>query len=412
VRPLLDHAIRHLAGFERASASAGERRAAEWIAASLQALGCRVRIEPERAHGTYWWPLGLLTATGAAAGAFGARRARTRRSWRWSTGIVAGAAAAAIADDTGGGRLWFRRVTLPSGQCWNVVAQAGDRQARDTVVLVAHHDAARSGLVFHPAPARFIGARFPGLLERTNTTPPLMLPVVGGPLLVLAGAVAGRRGPLRAGFLLSLASAAAFAEIASRDVVPGANDNLTGVATLLGVAERLRQEPVPGLRVLLVSTGAEESFMEGMQGFARRHFPQLSRERTHFVCVDTVGSAELVQLEGEGMLRMRDYPAEFKDLVSTCAREVGVHLRRGLRFRNATDGLIPLRAGYPTVMLGSVNHLKLPDNYHWPTDTPDNVRLGTVEDAVLLCDAVVRRLATLVIRRHERERGPAPPRAS
>ena len=45
-------------------------------------------------------------------------------------------------------------------------------------------------------------------------------------------------------------------------------------------------------------------------------------------------------------------------------------------------------------MLGSVNALKLPDNYHWPTDVAENVDYGTVADAVTLCDAVARRLAS------------------
>lgn len=80
--------------------------------------------------------------------------------------------------------------------------------------------------------------------------------------------------------------------------------------------------------------------------------------------------------------------------MAACAAEAGVTLRRGLRFRNATDGLIALRAGYPTAMLGSVNALKLPDNYHWPTDVPANVDFGTVADTVTVCDAVARRLAS------------------
>lgn len=133
--------------------------------------------------------------------------------------------------------------------------------------------------------------------------------------------------------------------------------------------------------------------MEGMQAFARRHFPALPRDRTHVVCVDTVGSPELTLIEGEGMLRMREYPAAFKTLVADCARECGVHLRRGLRFRNATDGLIALKAGYPTVTIGSVTKHKVPANYHWPTDTADNVDHGSVDDAVTLCAAIVRRLA-------------------
>jgi hypothetical protein len=45
--------------------------------------------------------------------------------------------------------------------------------------------------------------------------------------------------------------------------------------------------------VPLVSTG-EESFMEGMQAFGRRHFASLPADRTHVICVITVGSPELV----------------------------------------------------------------------------------------------------------------------
>jgi Zn-dependent M28 family amino/carboxypeptidase len=218
--------------------------------------------------------------------------------------------------------------------------------------------------------------------------------VFGGPVLVALGGLLGSRLLRRAGTAVSIGSAAAFAEIGSRRTVPGANDNLTGVATLLGIARTLRDRPLAGARVLLVSTGSEESFMEGMQAFARRHFHALPRDRTVFVCVDTVGSPHLVILEGEGMLRMREYPEGFKDLVAGCARDQGIELRRGLRFRNATDGLIALIAGFDTVMLGSCNRYKLPDNYHWPTDVPDNVDFSTVRDAVTLCDALVRRVAS------------------
>jgi Zn-dependent M28 family amino/carboxypeptidase len=239
----------------------------------------------------------------------------------------------------------------------------------------------------------FLGEHFPRLLERTDTTPPLMWPVIGGPLLVAAGGLLGARALRTAGTVLALATATAFAEIGARSVVPGANDNLTGVATLAGLALRLAQEPVSGVRVLLVSTGSEESFMEGMQAFARRHFAALPTDRTHVICVDTVGSPELVMLEGEGMLRMHDYPAAFREAVAQCALRAGVHVRRGLRFRNATDALIARRAGYPTVMLGSVNRYKLPDNYHWPTDVPDNVDFSTTADAVALCHEVVQSLA-------------------
>lgn len=384
LRALAQEAVSHLASFDRPSASPGERRAAEWIAARLADEGIAAEVEEERAHGTYWWPLGLL-ALGAGLAALNRRRG--------VRALVGGAAAACVADDVSGGRLWFRRAALRSRPTWNVVARAGDAGAERTIVFVAHHDAAHWSLLFAPHVPEYVGDRFPELIERMNSTPPVMFPVLGGPLLVALSGITGSNALRRLGGILAFGTAATMAEIGSRSVVPGANDNLSGVATLLGLARMLRERPVTGARVLLVSTGSEESFMEGMQAFARRHLPSLPPERTHVVCIDTVGSERLMELEGEGMLVMRQYPAAFKDLVSECAQEAGVELVRGLRFRNATDGLIALKRGYPTVMIGSINKYKAPANYHWPTDTAANVDYDTVVRAMLVCDRVVRRVA-------------------
>jgi acetylornithine deacetylase/succinyl-diaminopimelate desuccinylase-like protein len=389
-RTHLRKAIAHLAAIDRPSASPGEHEAARWIAAQLAELGCDVRIEEERAHGGYWFPLGVPNALAGVAGLLARRGGRRGRALATAVGAFA---AAAIWDDVGGGRLWFRRRFLPSRPTWNVVAETGDRGAGRTLVFVAHHDAAHWGLLFHPGVLPLVDRLLPGLLARTNTSPPLMAPVITGPLLIALGALTRRRRALTAGTVLALGSAATFAEIGSRDAVPGANDNLTGVAALIGLATELAEQPLEGLRVLLVSTGSEEGFMEGMQAFARRHFRSLPPERTHVVCVDTVGSPRLTLIEGEGMLRMRDYPDDFKALVSGCACDAGVELGRGLRLRNATDGLIALRAGYPTAAIGSVTELKVPSNYHWPTDTAENVNHDRVEDAVALCTAIARRLA-------------------
>ncbi|ADB50316.1 M28 family metallopeptidase [Conexibacter woesei] len=386
----LRDAIAHLAAIDRPSASPGEREAAQWIAARLGEFGCSARVEEERAHGGYWFPLGVPAALAGAAGLAAQRGGRNARLLAGGAGAFA---AAAIYDDVSGGSLWFRRRFLPSRPTWNVVAETGDVDAERTIVFVAHHDAAHWGILFHPGVLPLLARYAPGLLERSDTSPPLMAPVFAGPALVALGALTGSRRLLTAGTALALGSAATFAEIGSRGAVPGANDNLTGVATLLGVATELAERPVEGLRVLLVSTGSEESFMEGMHAFARRHFPRLPPESTHVVCVDTVGSPELALLEGEGMLRMREYPDDFKRLIDVCARDAGVHLRRGLRFRNATDGLIALKAGYPTAMIGSVTPHKVPANYHWPTDTADNVDHGSVDDAVTLCTAIARRVA-------------------
>ena len=53
-----------------------------------------------------------------------------------------------------------------------MVAELGPADAERTVVLVAHHDAAHSGLIYHPAIPELVFGALPGLIERNDTSPP------------------------------------------------------------------------------------------------------------------------------------------------------------------------------------------------------------------------------------------------
>jgi hypothetical protein len=282
---------------------------------------------------------------------------------------------------------------MPQRSTWNVVSYAGDPDARRTVVLIAHHDAAHSGLVFHPALPRAAARLAPRLHERASHTLPILYAVWLGPVLVFAGALIGVSRMLRAGALLALGAGGVLLNIGLSPVVPGANDNLSAVGVLLAVAEDLARGSLNGLRVVLVSTGSEESLMEGMRGFARRHFPQLDPTETEMVCLECVGSPTLVVLEGEGMLRMRDYPVQMREALAAAARATGVPIRRGLRTVASTDALIALRAGYRVGTLASVDYTKFPLNYHWPTDIPDALHWRTIEDAIAVCTSFLRHRA-------------------
>jgi hypothetical protein len=377
--------LERLERIHRPSASAGEREAAEWIVEGFGELGVEARIEVERAHGTYWWPLGIGAAAGVAAGLAGLRGRRV-------LGTVLGlAGAAAIADDFPPMQRRLRGFLRERETC-NVVAELGPAEAERTVVLVAHHDTAHSGLLFHPGIPETLGENFPEAFERNDTSPPLMFPVVGGPLLAALGAASGSRLLSKVGIFLGAGTVAAMADIGARDAVPGANDNGTAVVLLLAMARALRERPTERVRVMLVSTGSEESFSEGMKAFGERHFPRLPKEDTFFLCVDTVGSPHLNVLRGEGFLKMREYPERALGLLDGLAEELGIWLFPNLRLHNGTDGLEALAAGYETAALCSCTDLKQPANYHWPSDVAENVNYDTLADAVRLSEAVIRRL--------------------
>jgi Peptidase family M28 len=387
---VLREVVTALAPLERRAGSPGERAAADWLSERLRQLGAPARVEEVPFRDGYARQLLPLGAAGAAAGAVAlAGRARLPAA------LVAALAAAAIADDASNGlRPWRRLITRPR-LTTNVVADAGDPAAERTLVVLAHHDAAPTGRVFDQSFQRTLARRLPGLVQRANASLPLWWPAIGAPVLVALGAAAGHRALLATGTVASLGTTAIGADIARSEIVPGANDNLSGVAVLAGLAERLRAEPLTGVRVLLASCGAEEVLQGGIYPFVDRHLRPLDPARTWVLNLDTVGSPRLVLLEGEGVLAIEDYTdPSFRDLVAATAEEAGIPLVRGQRARSSTDSVIPSRAGYPTATLTSFDpDTKLLSNYHLPTDTPENVDFETVSEALALTEALARRLA-------------------
>jgi hypothetical protein len=369
---------------DRPSASAGERLAAEWLVGEFAKLGAEARIETEKAHGTYWWPIGIGTALGVAGGL------ATRKGHRLTGALLGAAGAAAIATDFPPRPRYLRRV-LPKRDTCNVICELGDPQAKRTVVLSSHHDAANQGLVFHPGIPKLVSKT--GAFDHLDTSPMLMAPVIGGPVLSALGGLTGSRHLANAGIALSAGSTAAMADIGLRKVVPGANDNGTAVIALLELARRFLADPPADLRLVLVSFGAEESFSEGMKAFGERYFPELPVDSTFFINMDTIGSPHLTVLRGEGFLKMFEYPAGSLILADRAAEEEDIDLMPNLRIHNGTDGLEALAAGYPVVSICSCTDSKQPANYHWPNDITENIDFDTVESGIRLAESMTRRLS-------------------
>lgn len=371
-RTIAGEVVDELARLQRPSASDGEHRAAGLIRDRLRRLGHgNARVELERAHGSLWLPI-LVTSAAALWGSLLGRRRGA---------AICLAAAAAAADDLDGNQTLRRRL-LPRRRTANVVAEVkGERSGDSLVVLLAHHDAARSSVLFQPRLLRWSTRPY----VRKGTTPPMMWPIVAAPALGLTGSLLGSRTLRRAAALLSGSIVALMVENALGDVVPGANDNLSGVAVLIAVAQALADRSLTRTDVLLVSTGAEEAGLEGARGFFARHGESLRRRGARVVCVDTVGARDLVVIAGEGTLRVRPYSDDLRRRVLAAARAVGHPIDRELVFRGATDGAVALRHELDAVALASLDGDAFPSTYHWPTDSPENLDYNTVADAAALC---------------------------
>lgn len=383
----LREVIERLAPIERTPCSPGEREAAEWLAARLRTVpGVDVALEDEPSWGTF-------PPTSAALGALGLwASALVLRGRRLTGGLLASLSIAGIVDEAQNGPRVVRRAIRRRRRTVNVVATVGG--GPKTLVVLAHHDAPQSGAIFDQSLQKKIWEVSPEFLERFKTPPPNWWFGLSGPVLGLVAAISGRRRLARAAFGLGALAAAVICDIWRNDTVAGANDNLSGVAALVALAELFAEHPVEDLRLMLVSCGAEETLQDGIRAFMATHRAELDPRSTFFVNLDTVGSTHLVLLEAEGPVWMESYCGPWlRDETAAQAENLGIGLLRGYRARASTDSVIPSRAGYPIVTLVSMTDWFVPANYHLPSDVPENLDYASVADATRLTFALARHLA-------------------
>jgi hypothetical protein len=387
-RRVLREVIETLAPLDRTPCSAGEREAAEWLRRRFDAVtGVEAASEEEPSWGTFPPTATALGVVGVAA----AMLVLARR--RGAGALVAALSIAGIVDEAQNGPRLLRRAVRRRRSTVNVVARAGDPDAERTLVVIAHHDAAQTGIIFDQALVRRLHERWPERIGAVKTSLPNWWVGLAGPIGTLAAAATGTRFGARWALAVGVFATALAADVWRSKTVPGANDNLSGVAALVALAELIAAEPPRGLRVLLVSCGAEETLQDGIRAFVARHARELPPERTSFINLDQVGSPNMAMLEAEGPVWMEDYPgAWLRDEIARCAEALEIPLERGFRARSSTDGVIPARRGHATATLFSLTDWRTIAEYHLPSDLPENIDYTTVGRAVRLVRAVIDEL--------------------
>jgi len=383
MREYLERVVGHLAGLDRRPTSEGEHAAAEWVAGELRDAGLEPVVDAEVGTGGFWWQIAALNWLAVLAGF---RRSRLVQ-------LVFGVAAASGAWDELTVREQWTRKLMPKRTTWNVWAAGGDLDAKRTLIIASHIDAAPGGVFFDQTLPRMVAEKLPGWHAKARSWPRILWWVPAGGAVVALGGLLGSRRLARFGAGMSVLSAAGFTDIGFRPTSPGANDNATSVAASLALARRLRDEPVKGLRVLFVFPGSEEAFEEGMLAYLDRHAADLPQDSTSVLALEMLGAETFLICEGEGPLVRIPYDEGLKDLLTDAAADAGVVALREYWSAFQCDALAGIRRGYPSVMLISVDKHKLPPQYHSPHDTPEHIDFGTVEQAVHLVEAAVRRLA-------------------
>ena len=105
------------------------------------------------------------------------------------------------------------------------------------------------------------------------------------------------------------------------EYVQGANDDASGVAVILALAEDLRKVPPENLEVWIAATGAEESGLCGMGNFLRKGLGKdLDKNSTYFINFDNLGGGDLVYLKGDTIPGYK-YPGPLVEMAAEVVKD-------------------------------------------------------------------------------------------
>jgi Peptidase family M28 len=356
---------------DRQPGTDAERRAANHLRRRLSHLGREARTEPilvwPRWHLTY-----LLHAVLAVVGS-----AISVKNALIGTILVAIAAISAIGDLTG--RLFLVRRLTGRRASQNVISTEQNGRP-GTLILTAHYDTGRGGAVFKRLANRGISPAQPfvAAIVLLVVTSVARLAGLDNNVLAIVQFV-----PTAA----LIVSVPYLADIALSGSVPGANDNASGVATVLRLAERY-QGDLDNLDVWVLLPGAQEAGALGTRAWLRQHRRTLNSRATVVLNVDEVGAGTVRYAAREGPLIPLRPHKQLLELCRQLEREDEEERRYGVEaapVRRPTDAYAARARRLPAVTISCAPA----PHHHQPTDTPDNVDPEALERAFGFCSELI-----------------------
>jgi hypothetical protein len=377
LQPVIDPRaeIDALTGFaNRLAGSDAERRAANHLARRLDTeLGREARIEPIE----MWprWALAhLIHAVVAIVGSAIAVNNATV-----GTILVAAAAIATVGDVTG--RLQLTRRMTGRRASQNVFSPERTGSP-GTLILTAHYDTAKSGAIFSRRAARVAGL---GMARLFTAALVLLLATTVARLAGLDGTVLSAIQFVPT--VVLILSLPFLADILLSGPTPGADDNASGVATVLRLAERYGGT-LDHLDVQVLLTGAQEPGARGMHAWLKRHRKELDPQGTVVLNVDEVGAGTVRYAVKEGPLLAHRQHGQLRTLCNQIAGEdagEGRYQAAPVTARRAGDAYAARARGIAAI---TISCGEAPD-HHRPTDTPDRIDPQALDRAFGFCSELI-----------------------
>jgi len=263
-----------------------------------------------------------------------------------------------------------------------VIAPTGEK--KQTLIFSGHHDSPDMMPILSPPYKGYVH-----IIE--------MLAVVGFALVLPAGILRAVFTGLFSGFpppvgwydvLYPLCVLGFFVAVFYRSKVVsgeqnlGANDNLSAVAVLGGIADHLAKHPAQHTEVMLVSFGSEESGCYGSHHFAEKN-PELMKHAVN-INMETVGAGELAVIEKERNSGIA-YSPKAVDFIRRAGDMAEIPLEPVTISFGATDSYPQVKAGGSSACLFGMDEYRLFTMWHSPLDNPENISEENLQKALEVC---------------------------
>jgi aminopeptidase-like protein len=170
--------------------------------------------------------------------------------------------------------------------------------------------------------------------------------------------------------------------------VSGANDNASGVGVLLALGEALSNPKLKDTEVWLVSTGCEEVGTIGMIRFLEKHEKEL--KYAYFINIDNVGKGLIRYTTKEGLINGFKCSEKLIKLAKGSASRNNIDSKEFISKIYPTNTLPCLVRGYQPISILSTDETGLIHNWHWETDTIENLDQSTIKNAYNIILDMVR----------------------
>ena len=372
--------LNQLAGLpHRGATTEEEKQAAELLKQNLMAQNIPAKLESFMARTSYSWEVILFSATmiiGLLISPFLSKLGTAivlLGFWNYARHFM--------------GRSTLFTPIIPKKKSQNVVAEIPAMQVSDkNIILMAHYDSARASSVFAPNMVKNFRQSF------------LLNTYVG--FFSIIWAYLGDYWGLSLWFKfvcigLSIVHLINIIIHIRRETfhnfVPGINDNASGVAAVFAVVEDLKKIPLQNSNIWIVFTACEEAGIQGAKAFYHKHWPDLPADKTAVINLDNIGSGNLHFVTGEGMLLYYNFDESIIHVCEELTKQTKYSDVKPLEYRRAYfDTLVFTQHGYPCTTLIALDDNGHIPNWHWYTDTIDNINEKVINHATDFAIDMVR----------------------